>query len=48
MGICNRSSDLAEKPSTKDSGAICKQNAHFFTPEKHIYLTLISFLFIQI
>ena len=46
--MCDRSSDLTEKPSTKDSGSICKQNSQFFTSEKHIELIVIFFLFVQI
>ena len=45
--IGNRSSDLAEKPSTKDFRLICKQNTQFFTSEKLIDLMVI-FFFIQI
>ena len=41
--IHNRSTDLAEKASTKDYWSIFKQNKHFFTAEKHIDLTVISF-----
>ena len=48
--VIARSSNLAQKPSTKDSGSICKQNMQFFTLEQfqELIIILIFFLFIQI
>ena len=42
-----RSTDLAEKPSTKDSGSICNQQVQFFKSEKITDLNVIFLLFIQ-
>ena len=39
----NKSSDLAEKLTAKDSGSICYQSTQFFTSEKLIDLIVIFF-----
>ena len=41
----DRSSDLAEKLSTKDSRSICKENTHFFTSEKMYWFNCDIFTF---